>query len=78
MSKHKTSSLPAVTAAAKVASRQLSALNRAAEAIHGKAYENPARSLHIVSTKDGIEALIRTGKLTVQVQNGDFAVSMSD
>jgi hypothetical protein len=67
-----------ITKAASFAGRAIARLEAEAQAVHTAETERRDRSLHLVSTRDQVSALIRVGKLTIQVEGDDFAVTKSD
>jgi hypothetical protein len=72
-----TKAVSTITKAASLAGRAIARLEAEAQAVHTAETER-RRSLHLVSTRDQVSALIRVGKLTIQVEGDDFAVTKSD
>jgi hypothetical protein len=72
------STIPAVTKAAGLASRALIRLEDAAKAALKDADAKDTRSLQLVQSNAGFSALIKSGRTTIQIENGDFAVSIAD
>ena len=77
MAKHK-SNVPAVTREAGLAARALSRLEKEAATVHAAETERRERGLQLVSSKSGLSALIRQGRITIQVEDDAFSVSIAD
>jgi len=77
MAKHK-SNVPAITREAGLAARALNRLEKEAATVHAAETERRERGLQLVSSKSGLSALIRSGKVTIQVEGDEFAVSIAD
>ena len=72
----KKSNFPAVRDAAGLASRAMTRLEAAAEAVHGK--EAGLRGMQAVSSKGGFSAVLRHGKTLIEIQDDSFAVRQID
>jgi hypothetical protein len=76
--KHGNGHSVAVTQAAGLAARSLARLENEAQRVHAGEAERRERGLQLVSTKTGLSALIRHGKVTIQIEGDDFAVTKSE
>lgn len=76
MTKHK--NVPAITEAARAASlvgRQVAAMQKEARRIDAAEIDRSNGSLQLVVSADHISAMIRRGKVTVQIEDDEFAVT---
>lgn len=78
MSKTKHTGALAVTTAAGLAGRAMARLEKTASAIHASETDRRERGLQLVSTKTGLSALIKHGKVTIQIEGDDFAVTKGE
>jgi hypothetical protein len=70
------STVPAVTNAAGLAARAIARLESAAAEVHAEATNR--RGFQAVSSKDGFSAVIRHGKVLIEVQGDEFAIRQVD
>jgi hypothetical protein len=78
METNMTKAVSTITKAASLAGRAIARLEAEAETIHAAETDRRERGLKLVSTKDGLSALIRHGKVTIQIEGDDFAVTKSE
>jgi hypothetical protein len=71
----KTKEAATITAAASLAARSIARLEAAAAQVHTAESERRARRLQLVSSEQGLSALIRPDGVTIQIENGAFAVT---
>ena len=71
-----TKEIAGIRRAATMAGRAMARLEGEAERI-AAATGNAGRSLRLVASSDEVSALICAGNVTVQIENGDFAVSVN-
>lgn len=74
MSKKSNETALAVKRAAGLAARRLEALENDALRVRE---EGEASALQFVASAEGVHALIRAGNLTIQIENGAFAVDIA-
>jgi hypothetical protein len=68
--------IPAVTRAAGLAGRAIARLEDAAAKTLAETVGKDGRSLRLVSQTGGLQALIKSGNVTIQIEGDAFAVDM--
>lgn len=73
--KNKVTAITVAAREASLAGRRVLAMQKEAAAVDKEETDRRSRSLQLVSSKEGLSALIRCGRVTVQIEGDEFAVS---
>ena len=71
--------VPAITKAASLAAKQFARLEAEAQSVQNSEIERRERSLRLISSgSGGFSALIKHGKMAIQIEGNDFAITTQD
>jgi hypothetical protein len=74
----KQAKIPAIKAAASLASRQIAAMERNAHEVHADETERREHRLQLLSSPAGLHAIIKNDRFTLQIEGDTFAVTSRD